>query len=92
MTPTANGYCHGCCLLGYRFDPGFKSRTPNNGTSPTKTQLGAGTYAEVYRCTHRKTRKERAVKIVMLDRLTHEDDLRALEEEIEILSTLRVRA
>lgn len=26
----------------------------------------------------------------MLDRLTHADDLRALEEEIEILSTLRV--
>lgn len=30
------------------------------------------------------------MKVVMLDRLTHEDDLRALEEEIEILSTLQV--
>lgn len=55
------------------------------------TQLGAGTYAEVYQCTHRRSGKARAVKVVLLDRLTHEDDLRALEEEIEILSKLQVR-
>lgn len=45
----------------------------------------------MHSCTHKRTGRERAVKIVRLDQLEHEDDRRALEEEITILSSLRVR-
>lgn len=45
----------------------------------------------MFSCTHKKTGKERAVKVVQLDKLEHPDDVRALEEEIEILSQLQVR-
>jgi len=44
----------------------------------------------VHKCTYKLTGEERAVKVVYLEDLTHPEDKPALEEEIQILSKMKV--
>jgi len=57
-------------------------------TYTTGKSLGVGAYSVVKECTHKKTKIIYAVKYVLKDKLSVEDE-NALKDEIEILQTLK---